>query len=329
MARRKGHRYGYFISKKRVVEGLRSAAHYIWGDDEKRLPTDATAYNRGVRQHEPVSPGKAARLYPTDSSVYEFFSSMNEAWRAAGFHVETVMRKVAHHTITPEVHERLRVVYQYQGQKRQRRPQGVPTVRELAEEVGVSKKILCDYAARQGWVTPKEKPWTRAELRLLDKYAHLSPAMIQRHLKAAGCLRSEMGIRVMRTRRKAHKGSPYYSSHAMTQLFGIDSHTLDRVWLRKYPDELKYELKGERQRRQAGDIKLFHVDTIRQFVINHPEEIDLRKVDKMWFLWLVTEGKVKLVVSERLGKRTEGYQPHLQREHRNFEKTGPRPAARA
>ena len=77
-------------------------------------------------------------------------------------------------------------------------------------------------------------------------------------------------------------------------------------------------MKGtKRKGRQGGDTKLFHVGTVREFVINHPEEIDLRKVDKMWFLWLITGGRVKLIApSERLGNRAEGYRPDLVREHR-------------
>lgn len=121
--------------------------------------------------------------------------------------------------------------------------------------------------------------------------------------------RTELAIRLMRKRRNAHKGSPYYSVNALAQLLGFDPHKFDRDWLRKYPGELKYELKGTargKNSKQHGDTKLIHVNTIREFVLNHPEEVDLHKVDKMWFLWLVTKGRVRLVSSQRVGRRASG-----------------------
>jgi hypothetical protein len=318
MAWRRGQRYGYFTTKKRVAEGLRRAAESLWGGDEKRLPSSAKVYSLATREEEP---GRSRRLYPSETSIYEFFSSMNEAWLAAGYLVETVVRKVAHEVITPEVHERLKVCYQHAGKKPRQRPAGVPTLRELGAELGVSHKLLGDYARRQGWVKGKEKPWTRAELRLLDKYAHLAPLTIQQRLKAAGVIRSEMSIRVMRVRRKAHKGAPYYSLTAVCRLLGIDSHKFDRDWLVRFPDELPFELKGTAPKRQCGDVKLLHIDTLRNFICAHPEEIDLAKVDKLWFLWLVTGGGVKMVApSDRLSMRVEAYQPDKVKEHRTGRK---------
>jgi hypothetical protein len=324
--RKRGQRYGYFVTKKRVVEGLKAAAHYIWGDDEKKLPASTIDYNKIARQHEPVGKGKAARIYPTGDSVLEFFSSMNEAWNAAGFQVETISRRVAFRVITPDVHRKLEYIYQFQDVPRIKRPIDAPTVREYAEQLGVGHHILCQYAAKQGWVKPKDPVWSRTELKLLEKYAHLSPERIQVYMDKAGFHRTVVSIRLMRKRRNAHKGAPYYSATAVAKLLGCDVHKFDREWLIKYPDELKYEMKGTARRAdsgQRGDVKLFHIDTLRDFFCNHPEEIDLGKVDKIWFLWLITKGRVKMVApSERLSLRGEGYRPGAAKEHRSYTKPG-------
>jgi hypothetical protein len=325
----KTRRYGYFITKKRVIEGLKRAAQSIWGGEIARLPTSSTTYEKEASKREPNQ--RTHRLYPSQTSVLEFFSSMNEAWWAAGYEVETVVRKVGFRAITPEVHAKLEYIYRFQGLKKSERPADAPTVRAYADEVGVQHHVLCKYASSQGWVIAKEPVWSRVELRLLEKYAHLSPTIIQKHFDAAGFHRTETAIRLMRKRRNAHKGAPYYSATAVCRLIGLDGHKFDRDWLLKFPGELKYEMKGTAKRgKQHADTKLFHIDTLREFFLNHPEEIDLSKVDKIWFLWLVTNGRVKMVApSERLSKRVEGYQPEMVKEHRNFKRPGRAPKQRA
>jgi len=62
-----------------------------------------------------------------------------------------------------------------------------------------------------------------------------------------------------------------------------------------------------------------------KFFWEHPEEVDLRKVDPLWFQWLISNGKTRMAAApkEHVSKRTEAYMPELSREHRNFRKKGP------
>jgi hypothetical protein len=44
---------------------------------------------------------------------------------------------------------------------------------------------------------------------------------------------------------------------------------------------------------QNGDIYLIREKDVRRFILEHPTEIDLRKVDRLWFLDLLTNGLVR------------------------------------
>jgi len=50
-----------------------------------------------------------------------------------------------------------------------------------------------------------------------------------------------------------------------------------------------------RGEKQNGDIYLILEKDVRRFILEHPTEIDLRKVDQLWFLDLVTNGLVRSV----------------------------------
>jgi hypothetical protein len=47
-----------------------------------------------------------------------------------------------------------------------------------------------------------------------------------------------------------------------------------------------------RTEQQNGDIYLIHEKDVRRFILEHPTDIDLRRVDQIWFLDLITNGLV-------------------------------------
>ena len=57
--------------------------------------------------------------------------------------------------------------------------------------------------------------------------------------------------------------------------------------------DLKAKFRGTaRTEQQNGDIYLIHEKDVRRFILEHPTEIDLRKVDQLWFLDVLTNGFV-------------------------------------
>jgi hypothetical protein len=47
-----------------------------------------------------------------------------------------------------------------------------------------------------------------------------------------------------------------------------------------------------RREQQNGDIYLIREKDVRRFILEHPTDIDLCKVDQRWFLDLITNGLV-------------------------------------
>lgn len=159
-----------------------------------------------------------------------------------------------------------------------------PVVKELGERFGVPRWKISRRASHLGLI-PKHKkqpPWTDKELALLEYYAHFSPAVIQRHLKKRGFNRSETGIVVKRKRSGFLSRLHGYSLRAVARGFGIDGHTINR-WIQS--GKLKAVKRGTtHQDTRHGDIYYIEPDWIRAFILEYLDLIDIRKVDKYWFI---------------------------------------------
>ena len=83
----------------------------------------------------------------------------------------------------------------------------------------------------------------------------------------------------------------FYSGKGLAQALGIDSHVVAR-WIKS--GHLKAQLRGTaRNEQQGGDTCLIRENDVRRFVLDHPTEIDLRKVDQLRFSDLITNGFVR------------------------------------
>jgi hypothetical protein len=137
-------------------------------------------------------------------------------------------------------------------------------------------------ARELGLARTKELPWSERELEILARYAWMSDERIRLKLKAAGYARTVTGIHLkLKRMRFKHDGS-FYSASGLAQALGIDSHAVTR-WIKS--GHLKAKLRGTaRTEQQNGDIYLIHEKDVRRFIVEHPTEIDLRRVDQIWFL---------------------------------------------
>lgn len=168
-----------------------------------------------------------------------------------------------------------------------------PGIRVLAKKVGIPHWALKKRARELGLARTKEKPWSEPELEILARYAWMSDERIRLKLKAAGYPRTVTGIHLKLRRMKFKHDPGFYSANGLAQALGIDSHAVSR-WIRS--GHLKAKLRGTRRgEKQNGDIYLILEKDVRRFILEHPTEIDLRKVDQLWFLDLVTNGLVRSV----------------------------------
>ena len=164
-------------------------------------------------------------------------------------------------------------------------------IRLLAEKVGMPHWVLKKRARELGLARTKELPWSERELEVLARHAWMSDERIRVKLKTAGYARTVTAIHLkLKRMRFKHDGS-LYSANGLAQALGIDSHVVTR-WIKSR--HLKAKLRGTgRTEQQNGDIYLIHEKDVRRFILQHPTDIDLRKVDQLWFLDLITNGLVR------------------------------------
>ena len=164
-------------------------------------------------------------------------------------------------------------------------------IRPLAKKVGMPHWALKKRARELGLARTKELPWSDRELGILARYAWMSDERIRLKLKTAGYSRTVTGIHLkLKRMRFKHDGS-FYSAYSLAQALGIDSHAVTR-WIKS--GHLKAKLRGTaRTERQNGDSYLIQEKDVRRFILEHPTDIDLRKVDQLWFLDLITNGLVR------------------------------------
>jgi len=195
-------------------------------------------------------------------------------------------RRRRKYVFTAQIDERIREIYLHHPNAKSR-----PGIRKLAGQVGIPHWALKKRARELGLARTKEKPWSEPELAILARYAWMSDERIRLKLNAAGHARTVTGIH-LKLRRMRFKSDPsFYSGKGLADALGIDSHVVTR-WIKA--GHLRAQLRGtKRTDQQGGDIFLIREKDVRLFIVEPPTEIDLRKVDQLWFLDLITNGFVR------------------------------------
>lgn len=171
------------------------------------------------------------------------------------------------------------------------RPADKADLKRLAADLGrpywwIKKRAMLLGLAQARLSDNREPEWSAAEVALLEKHAHKMPDVIARIFRANGYRRTATAIVVKRRRLGCDTVDiDHYTVNQLAREFGIDSHVVTR-WIDK--GWLKAERRGtKRVAVQGGDqwwIKRRHV---RDFVAESVAVIDLRKVDKVWFVDLL------------------------------------------
>ena len=207
----------------------------------------------------------------------------HESYYGSGFTQAQSRRK---YVFTDQIDQLIRKIYLNQREAKTR-----PGIRLLAKKVGMPHWALKKRARELGLARTKEQPWSEPELEILARYAWMSDERIRLKLKAAGYARTVTGIHLkLKRMRFKHDGS-FYSACSLAQALGIDPHAVTR-WIKS--GHLKAKLRGSaRTELQNGDSYLIQEKDVRRFILDHPTDIDLRKVDQLWFLDLITNGLVR------------------------------------
>lgn len=161
-------------------------------------------------------------------------------------------------------------------------------VNALCARLMMPRHAVSRRAAMLGLLVPRfnEPPWSEKEIEILHLHSGKTPAVIQRLLKRAGFARTETAIIVKRKRLHLSTDEPgTYSAYGLAKLMGVDGKTVTR-WIER--EGLRSDRRGTaRKPVQGGDEHTIRDKDLLAWIRSHPQLVDLRKVDRFWFLELV------------------------------------------
>jgi len=167
-------------------------------------------------------------------------------------------------------------------------------------EKGALKKLAKTIARPYWWVKSraqalgaasvalagnKEPQWSEAELLLLRKNSCKHPQTISKIFRAHGFKRSATAIVVKRKRLKFDTVDiDVFTARQLAEEFGVDPKVVTG-WIRK--GWLKAGRMGTARRNPDEDAYRIKRKSVRNFVVESVGVIDIRKVDKVWFVDLL------------------------------------------
>jgi hypothetical protein len=209
----------------------------------------------------------------------------NEAKVAGTFPEERMEERNYKYPSNPRIDDAIKEAYRLFRECNDRTAIGNP-----ASRIGWPRHRINKRARAIGLSRTKEARWAPTEEWILNRWGHLVDAAIQTKLKKAGYHRSLTAVH-LKVRRLRIKQNLYgYSANQLAEAFGIDRHKI-AAWIAR--GALPAERRGTaRTSAQGGDMYWIRRDDVRAFILKYPEEIELAKVEKIWFLDLLTNGEV-------------------------------------
>lgn len=163
-------------------------------------------------------------------------------------------------------------------------------VLRLAKSLNRPRYWVSQRAAKLGCTPPrfKEPPWSKAELEIIGEAAHLQPKALRSRLLRAGFHRTPTAIVVKLKRIGADRLDPdHCTANALAGFMGVDRKTVTdwivKGWLIATRRGNKQHVEHEHERDHHW-IRYAHV---RRFIITHATHVDIRKVEKFWFIDLL------------------------------------------
>lgn len=151
----------------------------------------------------------------------------------------------------------------------------------LADRLKVPRWAVNRRAAALGLSRPKERPWSHDEEAYLESnFHHMSVKALARRFG-----RSPTAVRLKAKRLGLRKYEECYTACSLAQALGVDPHwVLARIRSGKLRASHR---QTERTPEQGGDSWLITDDAVIALIRDHPYDIDLRKVDSVWFMDLI------------------------------------------
>jgi len=164
-----------------------------------------------------------------------------------------------------------------------------PRVLTLAKKFNMPRWAVYQRALKIGAVTSshQKRPWTEEEINVLEKYARYEPQTIRKKLKKAGYERSIASIVLKRKRMRFLSNLKGMSACLCAEFLGVDLH-----WVLNHINTGSLKAEVIRRNREGKSNYFIREKDLRKFIITNPDHIDLRKVEKYYFIELVANGAV-------------------------------------
>lgn len=156
-------------------------------------------------------------------------------------------------------------------------------INKLCARICRTRHWVNKRANKLGVMIPQsDSKWTNAEIITVELNAHRPPRRIQRELKKAGFSRSIAAIVHKRHQMKMLPPDGIYNAKQLAGLMGVSQNKVLNLIRRGL---LRAKPLG---RNRPDDIHEIQETWVRDFFITYPGEFDHRKVDKFWFIDLLT-----------------------------------------
>lgn len=195
-------------------------------------------------------------------------------------------RKKTKYFFTPRMDEAIAAAYSERADARGSHK--IPNLTELAENWRMPKFAVVKRAGNLGLARIKESAWSEQELQIMRLYSWMTVASIAKKLRARGFKRSATAVKLKlrRTNTRREENTDYYTARGLAECFGVDSHAITK-WINR-----GLLTAGRQNSEGSRFIYLIHEKDVYKFVLQNPMEYDLRKVDQLWFLDMITNGKI-------------------------------------
>ena len=170
---------------------------------------------------------------------------------------------------------------------------GLGQVREAARRWGRPQWWVQKRAVQLGVVMPryKEPPWSPAELAYLEAHAHLSVQVLRKKFAQHGWRRTASAIALRVKRAGFSSDDPdCWVAAQLARLMGVDRGTVTR-WVKL--EGLPATVGSSRTGSGPDALQVYRVSRrdLRRWIGTHAQLVDLRKVDRYWFIDLAFGGK--------------------------------------
>jgi hypothetical protein len=229
-----------------------------------------------VREHYPIGGVNACRAHLPDRTE----GAIHQQARGLGLWAPKGKKPAQPYATSPEIDRAIIECYQTRTER--------GAIKALAAKLlrpfwWVKKRAIALGIAQPA---TREPDWSAAEIELLRAHAHKNEHVIRRLFARHGFKRTATAIVVKRKRLQCDSTDPdHYTARQLSLEFGVDSSTITK-WIER--GLLKAKRRGtERTAVQGGDMWWIKRRDVRDFVADNAGAVDLRKVNKVWFIDLL------------------------------------------